>query len=282
MCKRKSNFGIFVWDCDLCNNAGIPLPRLERGREAGAEMGWHCTVALLNSCTVNKCLDGMAVPICTLWTLHSLYNAQCLLIISTLHWICIFLRDAGAETRWHCLFFGQKKNCLFLILRFVEKDWSSWDGLAAPFVYCIWRRGSFDRFLINPAALFALHPKNLCVGAGGACCAGRRGDGADFTGSPTKKDWSRPQIQLLVLFSYFYEKCIFYRAIKHKGLKPTVVLCVTFTMRHFPFLKILIYTWTWVGLSHNVMWRFKYWEKELKTRVVWVGRWYRITRLMVF
>ena len=30
--------------------------------------------------------------------------------------------------------------------------------------------------------------KKLGVGAGAACCAGRRGDGADFTGSPTKKD----------------------------------------------------------------------------------------------
>ena len=66
--------------------------------------------------------------------------------------------------------------------------------------------------------------------------------GQILPGHPRRRIEVAHKSSFLCCFLIFYEKCIFYRAIKHKGLKPTVVLCVTFTMRHFPFLKILIYT----------------------------------------
>ena len=172
MCKRKSNFGIFVWDCDLCNNAGIPLPRLERGREAGAEMGWHCalhswTVVRWTSAWMEWQCQYAHCEHCTVCIMHSAYWLSAPYIEFAFYWETQVLRRDGTV----CFLVNKKKqNCLFLILRFVVKDWSSCDGLTAPFVYCTWRRGSFDWFSINPCIICFTSQKSVRGSRRGMLC----------------------------------------------------------------------------------------------------------------
>ena len=266
MCKRKSNFGIFVWDCDLCNNAGIPLPRLERGREAGAEMGWHCT---LHTWTVVQWTSAwMEWQCCEHWTvciMHSAYWLSAPYIEFAFSWETQELRRDGTV----CFLVNKKKqNCLFLILRFVVKDWSSCDGLTAPFVYCTWRRGSFDWFSINPCIICFTSQKICAWEQEGHAVLGGGVTGQILPGHPRRRIEVAHKFSLLCCFLISMKKYIYFTGPPNTKDWSRPLFCVLLLQcATFPFSKFS-YTHE-LGLDFHIMWcedsniEKKSWRHEL-------------------